>query len=62
MPHLWIISRLCGRIQASPERVKNRMAVKDITEKILLSYTDVFADVVNGLLFKGQQISMNIPA
>ena len=33
------------------------MAVKDITEKILLSYTDVFADVVNGLLFKGQQIS-----
>ena len=44
-------------MQASPERVKNRMAVKDITEKILLSYTDVFADVVNGLLFKGQQIS-----
>ena len=32
------------------------MAEKDITEKILLSYTDVFADVVNGLLFKGEQI------
>lgn len=32
------------------------MAEKDITEKILLSYADVFADVVNGLLFKGEQI------
>ena len=32
------------------------MAGKDITEKILLSYTDVFADIVNGLLFKGEQI------
>ena len=32
------------------------MAEKDITEKILLSYADVFADVVNGLLFKGKQI------
>ena len=34
------------------------MAEKDITEKILLSYTDVFADVVNGLLFKGRQVLM----
>jgi hypothetical protein len=32
------------------------VAEKDITEKILLSYADVFADVVNGLLFKGEQI------
>ena len=32
------------------------VAEKDITEKILLSYTDVFADVVNGLLFKGEPI------
>ena len=32
------------------------MAEKDITEKILLSYADVFADVVNGLLVKGEQI------
>ena len=32
------------------------MAGKDITEKILLSYTDVFADIVNVLLFKGEQI------
>lgn len=31
------------------------MAEKDITEKILLAYNDVFADVVNGLLFNGQQ-------
>lgn len=32
------------------------MAEKDITEKMLLSYADVFADIVNGLLFKGEQI------
>ena len=32
------------------------MGEKDITEKILLSYADVFADVVNGLLFKGEQV------
>ena len=32
------------------------MGEKDITEKILLSYADVFADIVNGLLFKGEQI------
>ena len=32
------------------------MAEKDISEKILLSYTDVFADVVNALLFKGEQV------
>lgn len=32
------------------------MAVKDITEKILESYNDVFADIVNVLLFKGRRI------
>ena len=32
------------------------MAEKDITEKILESYNDVFADIVNGLLFNGEQI------
>ena len=32
------------------------MAEKDITEKILLSYADVFADVVNALVFDGDQI------
>ena len=32
------------------------MAEKDITEKILLSYEDVFADIVNALLFKGERI------
>ena len=31
------------------------MAEKDITEKLLLSYADVFADTVNALLFKGEQ-------
>lgn len=32
------------------------MAGKDITEKILESYNDVFADIVNVLLFHGEQI------
>ena len=31
------------------------MAEKDLSEKILLSYDDVFADIVNGLLFKGDE-------
>lgn len=32
------------------------MAEKDISQKILLAYDDVFADVVNGLLFGGRQV------
>ncbi len=32
------------------------MAEKDITEKILESYNDVFADIVNGLLFQGRSV------
>lgn len=32
------------------------MGEKDITEKILESYNDVFADIVNVLLFKGKKI------
>ncbi len=32
------------------------MAEKDISEKTLESYNDVFADIVNGLLFRGEQI------
>ena len=32
------------------------MAEKDISEKILLSFNDVFADIVNGLLFDGKQV------
>jgi len=32
------------------------MAEKDITEKILESYNDVFADIVNGLLFNGKEV------
>ncbi len=31
------------------------MSEKDITEKMLLSYNDVFSDVINGLVFKGEQ-------
>ena len=32
------------------------MAEKDITKKTLISLNDVFADIVNGLLFHGRQI------
>ena len=32
------------------------MANKDATEKLLEDYNDVFADIANALLFKGQQI------
>jgi len=32
------------------------MAKKDITEKILLSYADVFADCENALIYEGKQI------
>ena len=32
------------------------MAEKDITEKILADYNDVFADIVNVLLFNGEQV------
>lgn len=32
------------------------MGQKDISQKILLSYNDVFADVVNVLLFHGENV------
>ena len=32
------------------------MSQKDITEKTLFAYNDVFADVVNALLFSGEQV------
>ena len=32
------------------------MGEKDITEKILFDYNDVFADIFNALLFKGRQV------
>lgn len=32
------------------------MKEKDIAEKILLSYNDVFADVVNGVFFNGKEV------
>ena len=31
------------------------MGQKDITEKILEDYNDVFADIINGLIFKGER-------
>ena len=35
------------------------MKVKDIAEKYLLSYNDVFADIVNGAVFGGEEIVKN---
>ena len=32
------------------------MKEKDITEKKLLSYNDVFADVINGTIFEGKEV------
>ena len=32
------------------------MGEKDIAEKVLEDYNDVFADIVNVLLFQGEQI------
>ena len=32
------------------------MGEKDITEKTLESYNDVFADILNALLFNGKQV------
>ena len=32
------------------------MGEKDITEKTLASYNDVFSDIVNGLLFNGTPV------
>ena len=32
------------------------MAEKDLTEKILEDYNDVFADIVNGLIFQGKSV------
>ncbi len=32
------------------------MADKDVTEKVLEAYNDVFADIVNGLLFSGEKV------
>ena len=34
---------------------KESMATKDLTEKILEDYNDVFADIINGLLYDGNQ-------
>ena len=34
----------------------DHVAEKDVTEKILESYKDVFSDIVNVLLFQGKQV------
>ena len=34
---------------------KDKMGTKDATEKILADYNDVFADIINALIFKGEQ-------
>ena len=38
------------------QTVRVIMAEKDISEKILESYNDVFADIVNVLLFNGEKV------
>lgn len=38
------------------ERQRGVVAEKDIAEKVLEAYNDVFADIVNGLLFQGKEI------
>ena len=32
------------------------MGTKDITEKQLADYNDVFADIINGILLGGEQV------
>mgnify|MGYP000194517889 FL=1 len=34
------------------------MGEKDIAEKVLLSYNDVFSDIVNVLLFGGKEVTL----
>ena len=53
------ISVLHQNFHAASNVQKNKkeklMGEKDITEKILEDYNDVFADIINGLLFDGVQ-------
>jgi len=35
---------------------RSKMKEKDIAEKYLLSYNDVFADIINGAMFGGEDI------
>ena len=44
---------LCG---SAGKRYKSKMGQKDIAEKRLESYNDVFADIVNALLFSGEKL------
>ena len=37
------------------EKMERYMGIKDLTEKILEDYNDIFADIVNVLVFKGKQ-------
>ena len=37
-------------------RKERPMGQKDLTEKILEDYNDVFADIINGLIFDGKQV------
>lgn len=51
-----IICRGHSIIKTSADRKVKRVAGQDIAEKILESYNDVFADIVNGLLFDGKPV------
>ena len=53
------ISVLHRNFHAASNVQKNKkeklMGEKDITEKILEDHNDVFADIINGLVFAGEQ-------
>ena len=42
-------------IESIQKEKEQPMGEKDITEKLLEDYNDVFADIINGLIFKGEQ-------
>lgn len=42
-------------IESIQKEKEQSMGEKDITEKLLEDYNDVFADIINGLIFKGEQ-------
>lgn len=53
---LIMISQLLKNVLLFISRKRSKMKEKDIAEKILLSFNDVFADVVNGTIFDGRDV------
>lgn len=51
-----------GRLFRSPVVEEAVLGAKDIIEKQLEDYNEVFADIVNGLLFDGEEVgSISLP-